>query len=42
MVYPRPIDLEGTEKLRQFPFTDVVDSVDELKDAVLRRLASLS
>lgn len=42
MVYPRPIDLEATDKIRQFPYTEVVDSVDELKSAVLRRLASLS
>ena len=42
MVYPRPIDLEATDKLRSFPFTKVVESVDSLKDAVLQRLASLS
>lgn len=42
MVYPRPIDLEATDKIRDFPFTQVVESVDELKTAVLRRLASLS
>lgn len=42
MVYPRPIDLEATAKIREFPFTEVVESVDELKTAVLRRLASLS
>jgi len=42
MVYPRPIDLEATEKLRDFPYTQVVDSVDALKTAVLNRLAALS
>ncbi|AEF99665.1 flavoprotein [Methylomonas methanica] len=42
MVYPRPIDLEATDKIRGFPFTQVVESVDELKTAVIRRLASLS
>lgn len=42
MVYPRPIDLEATDKIRTFPFTQVVDSVDQLKDAVSRRLASLA
>lgn len=42
MVYPRPIDLEATAKIRAFPFTQVVESVDELKTAVIRRLASLS
>ena len=42
MVYPRPIDLEATDKIRSFPFTQVVESVDELKDAVSRRLALLA
>lgn len=42
MVYPRPIDLDATAKIRQFPYTEVVDSVDELKISVLRRLASLT
>ncbi len=42
MVYPRPIDLETTEKLRSFPYTLVVDSVDALKIAVMNRLSSLS
>jgi flavoprotein len=42
MVYPRPIDLEATDKIRSFPFTQVVDSVDQLKDAISRRLASLA
>ncbi|MGR8932660.1 MAG: flavoprotein [Gammaproteobacteria bacterium] len=41
MVYPRPIDLEATAKIKTFPYTQVVESVDELKEAVLRRLASL-
>ena len=42
MVYPRPIDLEATDKIRTFPFTQVVESVDQLKDAVSRRLAALA
>jgi len=42
MVYPRPIDLEATDKLRSFPYTQVVESVDALKSAVLNRLATLS
>ncbi len=42
MVYPRPIDLEATAKIRTFPFTDVVDSVEGLKVALNKRLASLS
>jgi len=42
MVYPRKIDLEATEKIRSFEYTTVVESVDELKVALHRRLASLS
>jgi Archaeal flavoproteins len=42
MVYPRPVDLEATDKIRSFPFTHVVESVDSLKEVVLQRLASLS
>lgn len=38
MVYPRKIDLEGTDKLRSFEYTDVVDSVDELIVKVKERL----
>jgi len=30
-VYPRPIDLENTEKLRRFPGVTVVESVEEIK-----------
>jgi flavoprotein len=41
MVYPRKIDLEATDKLRQFDYTTVVDSVDELIVAVSNRLKSL-
>jgi len=42
MVYPRPIDLEATDKIRAFPYTQVVESVDQLKAAVLHRLSSIS
>ncbi len=42
MVYPRPIDLEATAKIKTFPFTEVVENVDALRAAVLQRLASLS
>lgn len=42
MVYPRAIDLEGTAKLKTFPYTTVVENVDELKAAVTARLESLS
>jgi flavoprotein len=41
MVYPRPVDLDATDKLRDFPYTQVVESVDELIEAVNRRLKSL-
>lgn len=41
MVYPRKIDLEGTEKLRHFEYTQVVESVDELINHVNIRLAAL-
>jgi dihydromethanopterin reductase (acceptor) len=41
MVYPRPVDLEATDKIRSFPYTQVVDSVDELIVAVNLRLQSL-
>jgi len=41
MVYPRPIELEATDKLRGFPFTQVVDDVEQLIDSVRQRLASL-
>ena len=42
MVYPRPIDLEATDKIRQFPYTDVVESVDQLIDTVKYRLQALT
>ncbi len=42
MVYPRKIDLEGTEKIRAFEYTTVVESVEGLIETVNRRLASLS
>ncbi len=41
MVYPRKIDLEATDKIRHFEFTQVVDNVDELQHAVKHRLATL-
>ncbi|MCK9345475.1 MAG: flavoprotein [Candidatus Pacebacteria bacterium] len=42
MVYPRKIDLEGTAKLRDFEYTSVVESVDELIITVKERLKSLT
>ncbi|WKJ88846.1 flavoprotein [Methylomonas montana] len=41
MVYPRPVDLDATDKIRSFPYTQVVDDVDQLIVAVKTRLASL-
>jgi hypothetical protein len=41
MVYPRIIDLEATDKIRTFEYTQVVESVDELIIAVKKRLKSL-
>lgn len=41
MVYPRPIDLEATEKLRSFPYTEVVNNVEQLVVSVHTRLANL-
>lgn len=42
MVYPRKIDLEATDKLRQFEFTTVVNNVDELIISVTNRLNALA
>jgi len=41
MVYPRRIDLEGTEKLRAFEYTTVVESVDDLISKVKERLQAV-
>jgi flavoprotein len=38
MVYPRKIDLQGTDLLRTFEYTTVVESVDELIVKVNQRL----
>jgi dihydromethanopterin reductase (acceptor) len=42
MVYPRPIDLEATDKIRTFPYTEVVESVEALAIAIEHRLHSLA
>jgi dihydromethanopterin reductase (acceptor) len=42
MVYPRKIDLEGTEKLRTFEYTTVVDSVEDLIVKVNERLKAVT
>lgn len=38
MVYPRKIDLEATDKIRNFAYTKVVESVEELIVAVNLRI----
>lgn len=40
-VYPRKIDLENVERLRDFEATTVVDSMAELEQALDARMASL-
>lgn len=42
MVYPRPIDLENTERLKSFPYTTVVESIAALKAALNQPLACLN
>ncbi len=42
MVYPRKIDLEATDKIRSFEYTEVVESVDELIISVKQRLQTLA
>ncbi len=37
-VYPRPIDLENTDKLRKFPGVTVVDSVREMVECLVTYL----
>jgi flavoprotein len=40
-VYPRPIDLENTERLKRFPLVQVVETFDALRAALDRRLGEL-
>lgn len=40
-VYPRPIDLENTEKLKTFAFTTVVETLPELEAALFARMAEV-
>jgi hypothetical protein len=42
MVYPRKIDLAATNSLRDFEYTSVVESVDELINSVTARLRRLN
>jgi hypothetical protein len=37
-VYPRPIDLENTERLGRFPLVQVVASFEALHAALVQRL----
>lgn len=41
-VYPRKIDLKGTDRIRTFEYTTVAESIDELIFNVKQRLKSLS
>jgi dihydromethanopterin reductase (acceptor) len=41
-VYPRRIDLDNTERLKAFEATQVVETLDELRDAVARRRRELT
>ncbi|MDT8406696.1 MAG: flavoprotein [Methylococcales bacterium] len=38
-VYPRPVDLEATEQIKRFPYTEVVEDVAQLSAAVHRLTA---
>jgi dihydromethanopterin reductase (acceptor) len=41
-VYPRPIDLDNTARLKSFNDVNVVESLDELRDALSRRKRELA
>lgn len=40
-VYPRQIDLDNVEKLKNFEFTQIVNDIDMLQQAISMRLAGL-
>ncbi|MCW5623779.1 MAG: dihydromethanopterin reductase [Burkholderiales bacterium] len=40
-VYPRPVDLEATARLKAFPSVSVVETLDQLRDAIRQRMAEL-
>lgn len=42
MLYPRPIDLENTERLKTYPYTTVAESIAALEAAIEQRLACLN
>lgn len=39
MVYPRPIDLENTARLKTFPYTTVAEDIGAFKTAIEQRLS---
>lgn len=41
-LYPRPIDLENTERLKTYPYTAVAEDIAALRAAIEHRLACLS
>jgi dihydromethanopterin reductase (acceptor) len=41
-VYPRRIDLENTDRLKAFEATNVVETLDELEQALVRRRGELA
>jgi flavoprotein len=41
-VYPRAIDLENTRRLKDFEGTSVVESLDQLEQALQRRKRELT
>ena len=41
-LYPRPIDLENTERLKRFPYTQVAENIEALKSAIDQRMTCLS
>lgn len=41
-VYPRPIDLENTDRLRKFPGVTVVDSVEEMMQCLATYLSPVN
>jgi flavoprotein len=40
-VYPRPVDLENTQRLKAFPLVDVVETFEDLQAALRSRLSAL-
>lgn len=41
-LYPRPIDLENTQRLKTYPYTTVAENIETLQRAIEQRLACLS